>query len=101
MSAPPARLVPRPLGKTGLHVTPLGLAAMSMRKGGLGLGPEDVERAFHEHGINAFLVHYLAKRLCEGVRRLIRAGHRDRLVLITGASLPFAGSVRRGLERHL
>ena len=74
---------------------------MSMRKGGPGLSPEDVERAFHEHGINTFLAHFMMKRLCEGVRRLIQAGHRDELVLITGASLPFGGSVRRGLERHL
>jgi aryl-alcohol dehydrogenase-like predicted oxidoreductase len=96
-----ARLVPRPLGRTGLRVTPLGLASMSMRKRGPGLLPGDVERAFHEHGINVFLVHYLAKHLCEGVRRLIRAGHREALVLISGASLPFAGSVRRSLERHL
>ncbi len=100
-SASPARLVPRPLGKTSLRVTPLGLASMSMRKGGAGLGPEDVERAFHEHGINVFLAHYWAKQICEGIRRLIRAGHREEIVLVTGASLPFAGSVRRCLERHL
>jgi len=35
------------------------------------------------------------------VRRLIRAGHRDELVLMSEVGLPFAGSVRRGLEWHL
>jgi predicted aldo/keto reductase-like oxidoreductase len=61
----------------------------------------DVERAFHEHGINTFLVHFLMKDLCEGVRRLIKAGHRDDLVLVSEVGLPFARSVRRGIERHL
>lgn len=41
------------------------------------------------------------KNLCEGVRRLIRSGHRHELVLVGGVGLPFAGSVRRGLEQHL
>jgi aryl-alcohol dehydrogenase-like predicted oxidoreductase len=93
----------RPLGKTGLSVTPLGLAAMSVRAGGPKnkLAPEDVERAFHEHGINAFLVHFMMKELCAGVRRLIEAGHRDKLVLVSEVGLPFAGSVRRGLEKNL
>jgi aryl-alcohol dehydrogenase-like predicted oxidoreductase len=63
--------------------------------------PDDVERSFHEHGVNTFLVHFLMKDVCEGVRRLIRAGHRDELVLVSEVGLPFAGSVRRGLEKHL
>jgi aryl-alcohol dehydrogenase-like predicted oxidoreductase len=62
---------------------------------------EDVERAFHEHGVNTFLVHFLMPEQCEGVRRLIKAGHRDALVLISEVGLPFAGSVRRGLDKHL
>ncbi len=98
------RLTPRPLGRTGLRVTPLGLAALSVRGTGgrgRGLSADDVERAFHEHGINTFLVHFLMRDLCEGVRRLIRGGHRDELVLVSEVGLPFAGSVRRGLERHL
>ena len=41
------------------------------------------------------------RSVCEGVRRLIRGGHRDELVLVSEVGLPFAGSVRRGLERHL
>lgn len=99
-----ARLVPRPLGATGLSVSPLGLAAMSVRGSRArapGLTAADVERAYYEHGITTFLVHFLMKPLCEGVRRLIRAGNRDELVLVSEVGLPFAGSVRRGLERHL
>jgi len=60
-----------------------------------------VERAFHEHGINTFLVHYLMRGICAGVRRLIRAGYRDELVLVSEVGLPFSGSVRRGLKLHL
>ena len=99
-----SRLTPRPLGRTGLSVTPLGLAAFSVGLSG-GRGPkmtaDDVERAFHDHGINTFLVHFLMKEVCEGVRRLIRAGHRDQIVLVSEVGLPFVGSVRRGLEKHL
>ncbi|OGU03733.1 MAG: hypothetical protein A2085_03125 [Gemmatimonadetes bacterium GWC2_71_10] len=98
------RLTPRPLGRTGLEVTPLGLAAMSVRgtrARAPGVTPEDVERAFYEHGINTFLAHFLMKSVCEGVRRLIRAGHRDELVLVSEIGLPWATPVRRGLERHL
>src|SRR5512134_1038641 len=98
------RLPLRPFGRTGLRVSPLGLAALSVRgpgTSGARLGPDDVERAFHEHGVNTFLVHPLMKELCEGVRRLVSAGHRDSLVLASEASFPFAGSIRRGLERHL
>jgi aryl-alcohol dehydrogenase-like predicted oxidoreductase len=94
----------RPLGQTGLCVSPLGLAALGIQasgSGGLKLTADDVERAFHEHGVNTFLVHFLMKDLCEGVRRLIRAGHRARLVLVSEVGLPVAGSVRRGLEKHL
>jgi predicted aldo/keto reductase-like oxidoreductase len=66
-----------------------------------GLDGAEVERAFHDYGINTFLAHPWMKGQCEGVRRLIRAGHRDELVLVSEASLPFAGSVRRALDKHL
>ncbi len=98
------RLSLRPLGATGLRVSPLGLAALPVRRSGGAhgaLSAQDVERAFHEHGINTFLAHPWMKATCEGVRSLIRAGHRDELTLVSEASLPFAGSVRRGLEKHL
>ncbi|MBM3268442.1 MAG: aldo/keto reductase [Candidatus Sericytochromatia bacterium] len=94
----------RPLGATGLEVSPLGLAALSVpawRPAAPRLAPEDVERAFHEFGINTFLAHPLMRGLFEGVRRLIKAGHRDSLVLISESSFPFAFATRRELEKHL
>lgn len=97
-------LVPHPLGQTGLQVSPLGVAALSVRGPGaskLKLTADDVERAFYDYGINTFLAYFMMKELCEGVRQLIRAGHRDKLVLVSEVGLPFAGSVRRGLEKHL
>lgn len=100
----PGRLPLRTLGRTGLRVSPLGLSALPVRRPGQPastLDADDVVRAFHEHGINTFLVHYWMKGICEAVRRLIRDGHRDELVLVSEVGLPFAGSVRRGLEKHL
>ncbi len=97
------RLSLRPLGRTGLEVAPLGLAEPLVPKPGLRrprLSAGEVERAFHERGVNTFLVSPLFKNVSEGVRRLIRAGHRDELVLIS-EGLPLAGSSRRGLERCL
>ena len=49
----------RMLGRTGIPVSPLILSAGSVRaagEAGLKLAADDVERVFHEHGINAFLV---------------------------------------------
>lgn len=98
------KLPRRPLGATGLQVSPLGLAGMAVRFGGPaapGLKPDDVERAYHEHGVNTFLAHHRMGAICEGVRRLVKAGHRDDLVLASELSLPFGGSARRGLDKHL
>jgi aryl-alcohol dehydrogenase-like predicted oxidoreductase len=98
------RLQRRPLGSTGLQVSPLGLTALSVNSWfsrGPKLSPDDVERAYHEHGINTFLVLSMMPEICEGVRRLVEAGHRDDLVLVSEASLPLRGSVRRGLEKQL
>lgn len=93
----------RQLGQTTLQVTPVALAAWSVRGAGprgLGLTPDDVERAYHEHGINTFLFHFWMRPLVEGLRRLIRAGHRDDLVLIAEAGLPTGRFVRRAWDRH-
>lgn len=98
------RLQPRPFGETGLQVTPLALGAAPVRAAGprgLKLTADDVERAFYEHGINTFLFHWLLMpSMVEGLRRLIRAGHRDDLVLLAEMGLPTGGFVRRGWERH-
>jgi aryl-alcohol dehydrogenase-like predicted oxidoreductase len=99
-----ALLTPRrSLGRTSLRTTPLALAAWSVRAfggGGLRLTADDVERAYHEHGINTFLFHYMMRPMVEGLRRLIRAGHRDDLVLIAELGIPTGRFVRRGFERH-
>jgi aryl-alcohol dehydrogenase-like predicted oxidoreductase len=99
-----SRLAPRPFGRTGLNVTPLALGAASVRAAGprgLKLTAADVERAFYEYGINTFLFHWnLMPAMAEGLRQLIRAGHRDELVLLAEMGLPTAGFVRRGWERH-
>lgn len=95
------KLPRRSLGKTGLQVSRLGLAALSMSAARKSLTPEEVERAYYELGVNTFLAHGLLKNVCEGVRRLIRAGHREDLVLVSAASLPFKGWVRHALEKNL
>lgn len=92
------------LGASGLEVSRLGLAALSVpawQPGGPRLDPAEIEGAFHRYGINTFLVHSLMKEICEGVRRLIATGHRDELVLVSESTLPFGGSVRRSLEKQL
>ncbi len=65
---------------------------------GLRLQPDDVERAFHEYGVSTFLVSPGMKELVEGLRRLIAKGHRDELILIGGAMLPFSWNLRRSVE---
>jgi aryl-alcohol dehydrogenase-like predicted oxidoreductase len=89
MSGPITPLDLRPFGSTGLRVSPLGLS------GSFGIDPTAVERAFHELGINTFFVTPRMKGLVEGLRRLIRAGHRDALVLAAGANVPLGWSVGR------
>lgn len=98
------RLERRPLGNTGLAITPLTLAMGAVRGAapkGPALAPEDVEHAFHEHGINGFLVPPRHTALIEGVRRLVASGHREELVLIGVAGLPFGWSVARAWRRHV
>lgn len=78
----------RAFGTTGLSAAPLGLA------GSWGISAADVERAFHELGVNYFFVTPRMKGLVEGIRRLIAAGHRDDVVIAAGASIPTGGGVR-------
>lgn len=99
----PAQLPRRPLGRTGLQVTPLGVAAGAMRAAGpkgLQLKADEVERAFHEHGVNVFFVVAAHKEVTEGVRRLVQAGHREELVIVSMAGLPFGWSVPRAWEKQ-
>ncbi|MCK6549979.1 aldo/keto reductase [Myxococcota bacterium] len=68
-------------------VARLGLA------GSYGVDARATERAFHELGINYFFVSPRMKGLTEGVRNLVRAGYRDRIVIAGGASIPIGASV--------
>lgn len=81
-----------PLGNTGLEVSRLITAAWSFagRKGPLGgrIQPEDIERSFHELGLNSFFVTPKMKDAAEGVRRLIRSGHREEMVIISVMGIP-------------
>lgn len=92
LGASDGRLSQRPLGRSGLLVSPLGLA------GSYGIDADAVERAYHELGINYFFVTPRMSGLTEGVKRLVRAGHRDRIVIASGASIPFGWSVTREWE---
>lgn len=82
----------RPLGRSGLQVSRIGLA------GSYGIDADAVERAYHELGINYFFVTPRMSGLAEGVRRLVRAGHRDRIVIASGVNVPFGWSVTREWE---
>jgi aryl-alcohol dehydrogenase-like predicted oxidoreductase len=75
----------RTLGRTGLEVSPLGLS------GAYGIGPDDLVRAFHELGICYFLS---GPSVAEGIRRLVAAGQRDRIVVAAGVMMPTAKAVR-------
>jgi predicted aldo/keto reductase-like oxidoreductase len=84
--APPAVPQARTLGRTGLQVSPLGLS------GAYGLGSEDLVRAFHELALNYF---HVTPSLASGIRELVRAGQRDRIVLAAGAMVPTAEGIRK------
>lgn len=81
------------LGRSGIEVSRLGLA------GGFGIDAEGVERAYHELGVRYFFLTNRMAPMLEGVRRLVAAGHRDRIVLAMGASAPFGWSVPRAWEK--
>src|SRR3954447_21491205 len=89
MSTPLPPTPARRLGKTGIEVSPLGLA------GNYGLAAGDLVRAFHELGLRYFQI---SPSLTDGIGQLVRDGHRDRIVLAGGAVVVGAGSVRRAWE---
>ncbi len=72
----------RPLGNTGLTVSPLGMA------GSYGLDADATERGYEELGLNYFFTIPSTKGLLGGVQRLIKKGKRDDLVIGAGANLP-------------
>ncbi len=82
------------LGRSGLFCSRLGLA------GSFGIDADAAERAFHELGINYFFFDGRSKGVQEGIRRLVKAGHRDQLVLHTGPFIPTAASLQRTWERY-
>jgi aryl-alcohol dehydrogenase-like predicted oxidoreductase len=79
-------------GQTGLSVSRLGLA------GSYGIDAASIERAYHELGVNFFFLTRRMAPLVEALRSLIRAGHRDRLVICSGANIPLGSSVTREHE---
>lgn len=88
-----APLPRRHLGATGIEVAQLGLS------GSFGIDEHAVERAFIELGIDYFFVTPRMGRMVRGLSRLVSAGHRDRIVLGSGATVPFGWSVRRAWEK--
>jgi aryl-alcohol dehydrogenase-like predicted oxidoreductase len=84
----------RTLGRTKIAVSPLGLAC------NFGIDAGVVERALHEHGINYFFVTMRADAGVDGVKRLVESGYRDRIVIASGANVPFGWSVRREWEKN-
>jgi aryl-alcohol dehydrogenase-like predicted oxidoreductase len=89
----PTALQQRPLGRSGLPVSPLGLA------GSYGIDADAVVRAHHELGVNYFFVTSRAEGLVEGIRRLVASGRRDKIVIAGGANVPTGFGVRRGWAR--
>jgi len=83
----------RVLGRSGLSVSRIGLA------GSHGIDADAVERGFHELGINHFFVSLRMTGLVEGLKRLIKAGHRDKLVLQTGSFLPLGSTLPKAWEK--
>jgi aryl-alcohol dehydrogenase-like predicted oxidoreductase len=82
-----------------LSRTQLGAARLSASRvalaGSFGIDAKSTERAFHELGVNTFFVTPKMKGLRDGVKNLVAGGHRDELVIIGGAGIPFGFSVQR------
>jgi len=83
-----------PAGKTA-RVSPLGVA------GSYGIDADGVERAFHELGVNYFFITSKNDGVLEGLRRLIKKGHREELVIAGGANVPTGFGVRSAIEKDL
>ena len=85
----------RPLGKTGIVVSPLGLSA-SYYPGG-----EAVDTAV-EAGVNLFFAFGVDVQMIRALRRLMPS-HRSKFVLVTGAYnyIWWAQDVRKTFEKRL
>lgn len=81
----------RPFGP--FSVAPLGLA------GAYGIDADGVERAFHELGVSYFFITSKEDGVKQGVRRLIKAGHRDEIVIAGGANVPTGFGVRAAFDK--
>jgi aryl-alcohol dehydrogenase-like predicted oxidoreductase len=85
----------RPLGKTGIAVSPLGLSASYYP------GREAVDTAV-DAGVNLFFAFGVDVQMIWALRQLMQS-HRDKFVLVTGAYnyVWWAQDVRRTLEKRL
>ena len=79
---------------------PFSIAALGVA-GSYGIDADGVERAFHELGVNYFFITSKDDGVKEGVRRLIKAGHRDEIVIAGGANVPTGFGVRAALDKDL
>jgi len=85
----------RPLGKTGLLVSRLGLA------GGYGVPAAAVEKAFHEYGINYFYWSTPRKSgMREGLQNLMRKNRED-LILVLQSYDHIGFTVTRSVEKGI
>jgi aryl-alcohol dehydrogenase-like predicted oxidoreductase len=75
-------------------VAPLGLA------GSYGITTPDVERAFHELGLNYFFYTGRDAGLRQALRNLIAQGHREKLVIAGGANVPTGFGVRSAFDKE-
>jgi len=83
----------KPFGPGGPQVAQLGLS------GSYGIDAAGVERAFHELGINYFFFTGRNDGVTAGLRNLIKAGHRERLVIAGGANVPTGFGVRGAFDK--
>ena len=67
--------------------------------GSYGIEGKDVERAFHELGVNYFFFTGRDDGMREGLRNLIAAGHRDEIVIAGGANVPTGFGVRGAFDK--
>jgi len=86
--------VPKPLGRTGLEVSRIGLA------GGYGLSAPAIQRAFHEFGINYFYWVSRKPGMKVALRELIRKG-REKLVIAAQSYSRSRFFLERSLDKAL